>query len=758
MKQKKEISLKALIAWILLFALIIVLVLPKEILQKRSLTGAALSTVRVLSAFPPTFDFNFTNQTIYENSNFVLDVNCSDLDSLDTITYSDNFSGFEINGSTGLINKTGFTESNVGNNTISISCFDGKFNTSQIFSLEILNVNDPPVLSAIGPQIATEGSLFTLDVDAFDPDPDNINLTYYASTSLFTIDSVTGLINFTPELSQVGNYTINISVFDGEFYDYEIVSFSIVRGPFCGDSSCGSIESCSSCPIDCNACPIPPPNPEAVTQEEGGGGGESGGVVEVSPALGGGRAPYERCDEKWECSSWTVCSIEGIKTRKCRDVNNCNAKNKKPIELDKCSYQTTCNDGIRNGNEDGVDCGGGCQPCLVPNCFDRIQNQGEEDVDCAGPCSPCEIKKFAKVPFIDFPTVFKIPKKFPWMWLLLLFGLITLIAGGDQIHVRHISRKKFEDYRESEKKYRILRRRLHKLVAVFCINGAVVISYAYMFSNDSAGMKKFLWIPAVLCIAAPIIVSFATRRYVYYEYRKKEKERRLQTTHRRELLQLMDVENRLLAEAESKEKDDIYQIATQQKFDGYPALFNEMNPVYGLLSSLQKIRNRRMELSRINSQTYKKISAAIENGQLAKLSKEFSEFISIKKTLEDIQDNINLDTHDREQEFVAQVREISKPYMISLIKSDERIVALYNRLVDIYDIFMQKHGELQQNEQEIAKFERQLSEKIKDMTKKAKVMDSVQKNPVFASVYNGFVDLFNHYTKKQELRTKIEKI
>jgi hypothetical protein len=49
----------------------------------------------------------------------------------------------------------------------------------------------------------------------------------------------------------------------------------------------------------------------------------------------------------------------------------------------------TCDDGLANGDEDGVDCGGGaCAPC-VPTCHDGVQNGGEAGVDCGGPCPYC---------------------------------------------------------------------------------------------------------------------------------------------------------------------------------------------------------------------------------------------------------------------------------------------------------------------------------------------------------------------------------
>jgi hypothetical protein len=55
-----------------------------------------------------------------------------------------------------------------------------------------------------------------------------------------------------------------------------------------------------------------------------------------------------------------------------------------------CPVEPTCDDGIQNGQETGVDCGGpDCPPC--PTCFDGIQNGQETGVDCGGPdCPPCE--------------------------------------------------------------------------------------------------------------------------------------------------------------------------------------------------------------------------------------------------------------------------------------------------------------------------------------------------------------------------------
>jgi hypothetical protein len=73
-----------------------------------------------------------------------------------------------------------------------------------------------------------------------------------------------------------------------------------------------------------------------------------------------------------------------------------------------------CTDGVRNGDEEAVDCGGSCAACVacfsledcaagtvcgdeqvcVPaprgNCFDGVQNGAEQGVDCGGQCGACE--------------------------------------------------------------------------------------------------------------------------------------------------------------------------------------------------------------------------------------------------------------------------------------------------------------------------------------------------------------------------------
>jgi hypothetical protein len=52
------------------------------------------------------------------------------------------------------------------------------------------------------------------------------------------------------------------------------------------------------------------------------------------------------------------------------------------------SAEPTCNDGLQNQGESGIDCGGPCSAC--DTCKDGRKNGDETGVDCGGSCSPCE--------------------------------------------------------------------------------------------------------------------------------------------------------------------------------------------------------------------------------------------------------------------------------------------------------------------------------------------------------------------------------
>ncbi len=758
-KEKNNVDLKISIIYILIFISLIILFTPQWILKDARITGEVSAVVRILGIYPPVFDFVIGDQKVNQTDNFTLQVNCSDQDLGSQLEYYDNFTGFEINKTTGVINQSGFDQSLIGNNTIQIICRDQEgYNATQNFNLEIIDVNEPPVLEPIGNKIATEGEEFSFFLYATDPDYNNElfgNLTFGDSTTLFEVKTLNnspngaiGLVNFTPAYAQIGNITVNMSVFDGFLYDYEIIIITVVRGPYCGDGSCIGLETCENCEVDCGACPPP---------EESGEGAV--GIEQPQSDIPPGRAPYYRCQEKWECSEWSVCSIEEIRTRKCIDVNNCGTAKQKPREVEDCEYIPTCFDGIKNGKEDGVDCGGDCPPCLIANCFDGILNchdgSCEEDVDCGGPCEPCKPEEIKK-PVIEQPTRIEVSKWFPWMLLILIMILLSSMITGDQVYVRKIKRKELEVFKEEFNKYRPIRRKLYKFILNTAIITLMASFYIYYFSDNINKMIAYSWIPGLVSITIPFIVTIIIRNFEYYEYKKKVKERKLNERHRRELLQLIKLENNLLYTAESDIKKKISAMAKERKFDSYPALYSFIKEIYKTLGSLSIKRKKRREKLKISAEAADKILSLLDDKTMLQAAKEYPEFKSILNNLKYIIDNRDLDTADKENDFLEDIREISQPYMKSVILSDKALISLYNKFVDIYEYYMNKNKEVRMIDNEIMELEREFTEKVKDMSKKPVVIDNVQKDPKIISLYNLNVDLFNHYTRKLQLSKSLQ--
>lgn len=56
-------------------------------------------------------------------------------------------------------------------------------------------------------------------------------------------------------------------------------------------------------------------------------------------------------------------------------------------KIDKVKYGN-CTDNTQNQNEEGVDCGGVCMPCM--SCNDGIKNSTETGIDCGGGCQSCD--------------------------------------------------------------------------------------------------------------------------------------------------------------------------------------------------------------------------------------------------------------------------------------------------------------------------------------------------------------------------------
>ncbi|MBS3176226.1 hypothetical protein J4457_03250 [Candidatus Woesearchaeota archaeon] len=76
----------------------------------------------------------------------------------------------------------------------------------------------------------------------------------------------------------------------------------------------------------------------------------------------------KECRELWMCESWNPCLDDKAQSRKCVDMNSCGSKFYEPSQTRACTPDH-CLDGIKSRNEEGLDCGGSCKPC-VPKRFE----------------------------------------------------------------------------------------------------------------------------------------------------------------------------------------------------------------------------------------------------------------------------------------------------------------------------------------------------------------------------------------------------
>lgn len=168
---------------------------------------------------PPTINTTTGSTEVFEDSQYSYDVNATDAEDGTTLTYSlvSPPSGMSINETTGLILWTPNND-DVGDNAINIVVTDsGGLTDSESFTLNVVNVNDAPVITSTDVTIANEGSPYSYDVDATDPDL-NDSLTYSLNVkpSGMNIDPITGLITWTPTSAQVGSQSVEIVVTDGD--------------------------------------------------------------------------------------------------------------------------------------------------------------------------------------------------------------------------------------------------------------------------------------------------------------------------------------------------------------------------------------------------------------------------------------------------------------------------------------------------------------------------------------------------------------
>jgi hypothetical protein len=323
------------------------------------------------------------NATVSQNSPYFCQLNVSDPD-------GGNFTFWQIPANKTILNVTpagviNFTpnQSHVGNHSTVFAVRDGSGCINSVgvasFNFSVENVNDPPYLAKEIPEqefpVNTTLAAFFLTDYFVDPDGDPMNFTSTIPSTFTVTIMESSLVVFSSTACLPGG---------------EMVTFT-ATDPYNASGESNQVRVKVKCPKSQSQG-----NSDSST---GGGGGGGGGSVNIckenwecdewGPCLPtnfswrrcydtrgckpeeyqkrlctyGGPAPV--CQENWLCQEWGKCFMNGTQYRGCADLQECGTEAVKPPTAQKCNYLATCDDGIQNGNETGVDCGGECPACAI---------------------------------------------------------------------------------------------------------------------------------------------------------------------------------------------------------------------------------------------------------------------------------------------------------------------------------------------------------------------------------------------------------
>ena len=151
------------------------------------------------------------------NDPYTYDVEATD-DNGDTLTYSLDIApaGMTIDTASGLINWTP-SDAQLGDNPVTVRVADGAGGfATQSFQVVVIDDNVAPVITSTPVTNATVNDPYTYDVEATDDNGDTLTYSLDTAPAGMTIDTASGLINWTPVAAQVGDNPVTVRVADGE--------------------------------------------------------------------------------------------------------------------------------------------------------------------------------------------------------------------------------------------------------------------------------------------------------------------------------------------------------------------------------------------------------------------------------------------------------------------------------------------------------------------------------------------------------------
>jgi RHS repeat-associated protein len=145
--------------------------------------------------------------------------------------------GMSINALSGAVRWTPASDQ-VGLADVAVLVTDAQGGTAtQSFTVTVRAGNVPPVISTVPPTLASVGQIYNYSVRASDVDGDPLKYSFTRAPQGMTINTVTGLVQWTPLTRQVGLQDVEIVVEDGQSgkatqtFRIEVVAVPINRPP-----------------------------------------------------------------------------------------------------------------------------------------------------------------------------------------------------------------------------------------------------------------------------------------------------------------------------------------------------------------------------------------------------------------------------------------------------------------------------------------------------------------------------------------------
>ena len=151
---------------------------------------------------------------------------------VDPLTYSLDTApaGMTIDAASGLIQWTP-DNSQIGDHVVIVRVEDpGKLWDTEVFIVRVVNINDPPAITSAAVTTATHDVPYLYDVGATDPDNDLLIYSLDASPTGTTIDPISGLIQWTPDDSQIGYQDLTVRAEDSDkLFDTQSFTVSVTN-------------------------------------------------------------------------------------------------------------------------------------------------------------------------------------------------------------------------------------------------------------------------------------------------------------------------------------------------------------------------------------------------------------------------------------------------------------------------------------------------------------------------------------------------